>query len=175
MNETRIETNQQRIDGGSGRIAMPIGPENVFQFPEGLPAFEDAKQFVFLCKPETSPFIFMRAIEPLDLGFVCIDPFLICPEYKPRISDADTAFLGLNSPDDVLLLSIVTANTDVQKTTANLQGPLAVNLRTCKGRQIICDGQGYPIRYGIWEALERMAERERMDKSEEAEAIRSAA
>jgi flagellar assembly factor FliW len=175
MNDTRAASHEQPMDGGSARIAMPIKPENVFHFPEGLPAFEEAKDFVFLCKPETSPFIFMRAIEPLDLGFVCVDPFLICPEYKPRINDADTAFLGLNSPDEVLLLSIVTVNKDVRKTTANLQGPLAINLRTCKGKQIICDGQGYPVRYGMWEALGRLAEREQQSRDEELEANQTAA
>jgi flagellar assembly factor FliW len=58
------------------------------------------------------------------------------------------------------MLSIVTTSKDVRKTTANLQGPLAINVRTCRGKQVLCEGEGYPVRYRIWEALDRLAERE---------------
>lgn len=176
MNETSITVTEQATGSAPGLIALPIKPENVFHFPDGLPAFEDAKDFVFLCRPETSPFIFMRAVMPGDLGFVCIDPFLVCPDYKPRISDADATLLELSDPADALILSIVTTSTDVRKTTVNLQGPLAINIRTCRGKQVICDAQGYPVRYRIWDALDRLAERERRgSEAEEAEGRRTAA
>ncbi len=162
--------------GNTGRRSVQpiIQDESVFEFPEGLPAFEEAKQFVFSCRPETSPLLFMRATEPATLGFVCIDPFLICPEYKPRISDADAAFLEIGDTDEILILSIVTASPDVRKTTANLQGPLAINLRTRKGKQIICDRQDYSVRYAIWEALERLTDSAPADATS-AEPNRSAA
>jgi flagellar assembly factor FliW len=159
MNKACTKTHPKPSVTVGSRTTLPITTENsVFLFPDGLPAFEEAKQFVFTCKPETSPLLFMCATEPANLGFACIDPFLICPEYKPRISDADAAFLEINDTDEILILSIVTASPDVRKTTANLQGPLAINLRTRKGKQIICDRQDYPVRYAIWDALERMAE-----------------
>ena len=138
-----------------GASRSTLRPGQLFFFPEGVLAFEHARQFVFLCKPETAPFIFMRALEPAYLGFVCIDPFLICPDYQPRISDADAAFLELNTPDEALLLSVVNPAPDVRQTTANLQGPMVINLRTGRGRQILCENQNYPVRYAIWNALEQ--------------------
>ena len=128
----------------------------MFHFPEGLLAFENVKQFVFICKTETTPFVFMRALEPAYLGFVCVNPFLICPSYQPHISEADTALLELTTPQEVLLLSIVNPAPDARQTTANLQGPLALNLRTGRGKQILCDRQNYPVRYAFWEALEQL-------------------
>lgn len=136
-------------------VSMPISADNIFHFPEGLPAFEHVKEFVFIHKPDVSPFLFMHAVAPADLAFVCVDPFLISPDYKPRLSDADASFLHLNSPSDLLLLSIVTVAKNAEETTANLQGPLAINIQACIGRQIICENQHYPIRYRIWEALDR--------------------
>ncbi len=130
--------------------------EQVFVFPEGLPAFEEVRQFFFACKPETAPFIFMRAIEPAQLGFVCVDPFMICPGYKLDLSNADAAALDIKTPDEVMILSIVTPSPDVHKTTANLQSPLCINLRTRQGRQLIYAQQDYPVRYFIWEELKRM-------------------
>ncbi len=139
----------------AGRAAQQICTEQTYLFPQGVFAFEHVRQFVFICDPETSPFIFMQALDPAHLGFVCVDPFLICPGYQPRIRDADAALLELTTPAEALMLSIVNPAPDVRQTTANLQAPLVINLRTGQGRQIICDQQEYSMRYAIWAALEQ--------------------
>ena len=152
---TPAETTEPYTHGPAGK-GFP--DRQLFHFPDGIPAFEEAKQFLLICKPESRPLVFLRALEPVHLGFVCVDPFLICPGYQPRISDADTAFLELTSPTEVLLLSIVNPAPDVRQTTANLMAPLAINLRTGRGKQILCDRQDYPVRYLIWDALEQLTE-----------------
>ena len=141
-------------------VSLPIRPEHIFHFPLGLPAFEDFKNYVFTIKPDTSPFMFMNAIEPAGLTFVCVDPFLVHPRYAPRIGLADQEFLHATRPEDILLLSIVTVRPDVRETTANLQGPLAINMKTSMGKQIICEGQSYPVRHRIWDVIETMRTRE---------------
>jgi len=143
------------VDPYARLVALPVHAENIFHFPDGLPAFEDAKEFVFLCKPDTRPFFFMKSITQPGLSFVCIDPFLIYPDYTPHISDTDTKFLHLNSMKDVLLVSIVTISSNVQETTANLQGPIVINIQACICKQIICDRQNYPVRFRIWDALNK--------------------
>lgn len=144
------------VNRQSDLISLPVTPESIFRFPDGLPAFEEAKEFVFMIKADTNPFLFMQALELPALGFVCVDPFSICEDYKPKISDADIDFLRLSSPEHLLLLSIITVAPDARNTTANLQGPLAINLQNRTGKQVICEGQHYPVRYRIMEALERM-------------------
>ncbi len=137
-------------------VSLPIKPEHIFHFPMGLPAFEDFKNYVFIIKPDTHPFLFMNAIEPAGLSFVCVDPFLVHPRYSPRIGPADQEFLRASHSEDILLLSIVTVRPDVQETTANLQGPLAINIKTSIGKQIMCEGQSYPVRHRIWDSIETM-------------------
>lgn len=144
------------VDPYTRLVALPVHSENIFHFPEGLPAFEEAKEFVFLCKPETRPFFFMQSVSTPDLSFVCIDPFLICEEYAPRISETDVKYLHLESMNDALVVSIVTVSPKLDETTANLQGPVIINIRACICKQVICDGQNYPVRYRIWDALNRM-------------------
>jgi flagellar assembly factor FliW len=174
MNSQTTRSNAEPTDIRSLKRTPQILMDKVFHFPDGLPAFEEVRQFIFACKPDTAPFIFMRALEPAQLGFVCIDPFLICPGYKLDLSDADTAFLDIANPGEVMILSIVTPSPDVHLTTANLQSPLVINLRTCRGRQIIFAEQNYPVRYSIWEALKNLA-REIQVLAPEAEGTRSAA
>ena len=147
---------------------LSLQPESIFEFPEGIPAFDDVRQYVFICNPDISPFVVMKAIDGSELSFLCIDPFLICPDYLPEIGDGDTSLLDLASPSDVLMLSIVTIRDDVHDTTANLQGPIAVNMRNRKGRQIICEGTRYPVRYHIGEALDRLARLENSEAADEA-------
>ncbi len=152
-------------------VSLPVHSENVFHFPEGVPAFEDIKEFVFVCKPDTAPFLFMHALEPADISFVCIDPFLICKDYKPRLSEADVGFLHLDKPEDVLLLGVVTVNSDMRKTTVNLQGPIAINMQASIGKQIICENHGYPVRYLIWDALEKTAKATQRKEARHAEPV----
>lgn len=148
-----------RVEPYARVVSMPVHAENIFHFPAGLPAFEHVKEFVFIHKPDTSPFLFMHALEPADLAFVCVDPFLIRPDYRPEIGQADVDALHLSSSKELLLLSIVTVARDVRGTTANLQAPLAINITACLGRQVICENH-YPIRCRIWDALEKHSHEE---------------
>ncbi len=165
-NQERDEMNmsEQKANGDSAQtikpyarlVSLPIRPEHIFHFPLGLPAFEDFKNYVFTLKPDTRPFMFMNAIEPAGLSFVCVDPFLVHPRYAPRIGAADLEFLRVSSMEDILLMGIVTVRPDVRDTTVNLQGPLAINMKTSIGKQVICDGQTYSVRHRIWDAIETM-------------------
>lgn len=172
--ETGAEMKEKQ-DSPLTQAADYFKEEQIFEFAEGLPAFEDARQFVFVCNEATRPFVFMRSLDVEDLGFVCIDPFIVCPDYKPRISDADTEALGLESPADVLILTIVTANADVKQTTTNLQGPLVINMRTRQCRQVICDNQKYPVRYNMWEAMGELDESVEVEEESKSTKDRSAA
>ena len=170
-NQASCEQPSKAVDPYTRLVALPVQSENIFHFPEGIPAFENVKEYVFLSKPDSRPFLFMQALEPADLNFVCIDPFLIFPSYAPRISSADSRFLNLTDVTDALVLSIVTVNRDVRETTANLQGPIVINMRTCIGKQIICDGQNYAVRYKIWDALEQIERRQAEQRRQEQVAV----
>ncbi len=153
MNTKSIYEDAIVVKPYSRLVSLTIRPEHVFHLPQGLPAFEGFKNYIFTIKPDTSPFIFMQSIEPAGLSFVCIDPFLVYPDYAPRIGTADQDLLRLARPEALMLLSIVTVRADERETTANLQGPLAINIENSIGKQILCDGQTYPVRYRIWDAI----------------------
>jgi flagellar assembly factor FliW len=137
-------------------VSLTIRPEHVFHFPQGLPAFEEFKNFVFAINPDTSPFVFMHSLNPPGLTFVCMDPFLVYPQYAPRIGAADQEFLRLSKPESLMILSIVTVRKDSRETTTNLQAPLAINIESSIGKQVLCDGQSYPVRFKIWDALDAL-------------------
>jgi flagellar assembly factor FliW len=65
------------------------------------------------------------------------------------LSDADSAALGLVDPGDGLVLVLLTARGDPASVTANLLGPLVVNVRTGRGRQLVLAESGYSAQHPI--------------------------
>jgi flagellar assembly factor FliW len=126
----------------------------IYEFPEGIPAFEDARRFSLLSTDEIKPFLYLKSLDIDGLGFVCIDPFMIYSGYLARISAADMIKLELRDASEAIVLSFVTVQQNPQENTANLLAPIIINLRKRCGRQIILDK--YPVRYNIWDNLDRL-------------------
>lgn len=129
-------------------------PEMDFLFPEGLPGLEGARNFLLVPNELALPFLYFDCQDRPDLGFFCIDPFLVDPDYRIRISDVDQEFLDLRDPEQALILVTVTLASDPSDFTANLLAPLVMNLERRQGRQII--QEGYPLCYRLADALERL-------------------
>lgn len=137
-----------------GEMLQSLEKEAVITFPEGVPAFEDAKNFTLVTTEDIKPFLYLKSLEIDELGFVCIDPFLIQKDYHVKITAADLAHLGLKDPKDALVFCFVTVKEDPRENTANLLAPIVVNLQNRTGRQVILDN--YPVRFNIWEGLDSM-------------------
>lgn len=126
----------------------------VISFPEGLPAFEQIKEFRIVSNEEEAPFLWLQAVGMPELAFITIDPFLVYPEYRPDIPDSDVKELGIEKPDDVFMLSIVNIrhNPD-SEVTANLVSPVVINTQECVGKQVILQNHlQYSVRYRIDQA-----------------------
>lgn len=135
-------------------VRIPVSDGNIFAFPDGVPAFEDYKQFVLYCNTDMQPFFFMKSIgiSP-EISFVCVDPFLICADYQVRIGLADLKALDLKRGEDAFVFSIVTVRDNPCDITANLQAPVILNLKNCQGRQVISEGTKHDVRFRVWDAL----------------------
>ena len=140
-------------------VKIPVNQENVFVFPEGIPAFEEYRQFVLYCDTQLQPFFFLKSvgISP-EISFVCVDPYLIDPNYKVRLSNADMKTLGLADQKDAFVFSTVTVRDEPEDTTANLVGPCVVNLKNYTGKQVINESGKYSVRTRIWERINELKE-----------------
>jgi flagellar assembly factor FliW len=160
INRPILKPDKSRWDNPSGnsafheKVGRLIHENAVFHFPSGIPAFEDSRRFVILLNESIVPFVYLKSLDIEDLGFVCVDPFLICAEYSINIPAKDLSVLELRNPGDALVLSMVTVESDPKLTTANLLAPVIINMKNNIGGQVILNEQ-YPVRYIIWEGLER--------------------
>jgi len=115
---------------------LPVKPENIIQMPSGLLGFEQYTKFVLLKNKDEEPFLWLQPLEAPKLAFLVIQPGLLFPDYEPDISQEDVRFLGLNGPEDGLVLTIVTLQHD-GRATVNLKGPIIINRRTLVAKQVV--------------------------------------
>ena len=106
------------------------------RLPNGLLGFEHFKDYVLLANPEEQPFVWLQVKDNGPLAFVVINPFLILPDYRPDLPQADIDCLGIKEPDDAVLLNIVTLH-PAGRATVNLKGPIVINRHTMTGKQVV--------------------------------------
>lgn len=134
-------------------VIKTVNPENIFTFPEGILGFEEIKEYCILLNEKVKPFMFMQALNGSDICFVCVESFLVCPEFNLTIPQKTVKTLELVSPQEALILSLVTVRKKVEDITANLMSPIVVNMRTSKAQQVIVENSNFSVRYRIWDHI----------------------
>jgi len=110
------------------------------RFDGGLPGFPGCERFVLeRWGDEASPFSLLRSVDDDELSFVVVPPALFFPDYEPEVAEDAVASIGVTEPDDAMLLVIVTVRQPVQDSTANLLGPLVVNVHDLRGVQAVLE------------------------------------
>lgn len=105
---------------------------DLFQFPQGLPAFEHEKSFVVLDVPGKQPFLLLQSVNTPALCFIAIPVPALDPQYELSVSYEDLCALDLpvnRQPaigSEALVLALVSVPGD-QPATANLMAPVVMN------------------------------------------------
>lgn len=126
MNSAELETD----------TTFAVGSETVIHLPSGLLGFEQVKRYVLSSVPGEEPFYWFRDQNDPSLAFLVVSPFEVHPGYEPDIPAEDVRYLGLETPEDALLLNIVTLRPR-GRSTVNLKGPLVINRLSLIGKQVV--------------------------------------
>ncbi|HEY6392719.1 MAG TPA: flagellar assembly protein FliW [Bryobacteraceae bacterium] len=133
---------------------LPYRAESVFNFPAGLPSFDEERSFVPIELPESSPLIFLQSLARPSLCFLTLPILVVDRGYRLAVSSEDLAELDLD-PDhqpelarDVLVLALVSLH-DGFSATANLMAPIVVNLNTRRALQAIRRDSAYSHQQAI--------------------------
>lgn len=120
---------------------------DLIRFPHGLVGFGGPRDFGLVrWGGDDSPFSLLRGADDEGLAFVVVPPALFFPDYEPEIDDETVAALDIRSPEEALLLVIVTVPDRAADATANLLGPVVVNTRTRTGVQVVLAPERWPAR-----------------------------
>lgn len=125
-----------------------IQKDKVITFEEGLPGFEDQKEFVLLNNYDTEdpvPFMWLQATQNPDLALVVAIPFFLQPAYEVEIPEDAVKTLDIKEVSDVAVYSVVKIQDKVEDMTFNLMSPIIINGKNHKGMQVVLDNGGYKV------------------------------
>jgi len=119
-----------------------IGPVTVttadlWELPAGLYGFPECHGFALLPAGREGAF-WLQSTTHRGLAFLLVDPFVFFPGYEVDLSSADLARIGTAEPTEIIVLAIVTLpSTPHEAWSANLQGPVVLNVAARQGYQCI--------------------------------------
>lgn len=128
--------------------------ESVFDFPSGLPGFEDQIAFLFIDQPQNRPLVFMQSLLNPSLCFLTVPVLVVDPGYRLNLSPEDLAALGFSSCTTPKIGSeigcfVLMTVTEEWPPTVNLMSPIVVNLRSRRGIQAIPASSEYSLRHPL--------------------------
>lgn len=128
---------------------LDIEEKDIFTFPQGIPGFEDYRQYVFIQPDEKIPFSHMQSVEEGNLSFVITDPFLFYPDYQFDLPENILEELRVQTVQEVSVWSIVSIPGDLRDATLNLLAPVIVNMNSRQGKQIILHDTMYKTKHKL--------------------------
>lgn len=130
---------------------LEVDENYILSFTEGIPAFEEEKQFVLLPMEEKGPFYYLQSVHSQDLCLLLAEPFVFFPHYEIEVADEELHKLGIEKDNSSMLIYVVlTVPDDFKLTTANLLAPIIINPENKKAMQYIAVNTKYTTRHRIF-------------------------
>ena len=131
--------------------SVEIDENKVLTFEKGILGFPEDKRYALLPHNENSPFFWLQSLDSPELAFVVINPALIVDDYNFEIPDEMQKQLDLKESAQAEVLVLVTfrsGNGDKSvRPSANLLGPLVINIENRQACQAVLDPKKYPVRF----------------------------
>jgi len=128
---------------------VEINEENIIEFPNGIPGFEEEKRFVLLDINEGATYQSLQSVDNPEVALVVTNPYVFFHDYEFDIDENTINLLSINSKEDVMVLSVLTLKDPFKHTTANLQAPIILNFTTGKAKQLILHDTNYQTKQPI--------------------------
>lgn len=139
---------------------IEIEDEKILHFTNGIIGFPDLKDFALMydaAKGEKSNVRWLQSIQEPAFAMPVVDPLAVMPDYNPKVEDELLKPIGNLTPDEMLVLVTLTVPRDIMKMSVNLRAPIVIHTESRKACQIIVDEEKYPVKYMIYDLLQKKA------------------
>lgn len=126
---------------------VEVDPDRIMDFEAGLLGFSSYTRFVLLQPDEEGVFFWLQSVDAPDLAFVVTDPSLWVGDFEAVIRREQMEEIGLERLEDAQVFVIV--NRYDRSLTANLQGPLVVNVQNRRAMQLVLADRRWTTRHEI--------------------------
>lgn len=130
--------------------------QSLILFPEGLVGWANWKRFILLTESdEDLPIGILKSVDEPNVSLMVTDPLLVLPKFRVELTADDRAALDLEDDERPVLYCTLTMGGS-GAVTANLLGPLAINSRTRRGKQLVLADTLYSPEHpvGVVESVE---------------------
>ena len=149
---------------------LQFSDDAIFEFPEGIPGFEQAHRFVCVERPGLNPITFLQSADDPGICFITLPAKSVEPEYELDLARDDLRVLGLAQMQESLACLAIVCMPQDAAPTANLLGPVVLSRETMRGVQAIREDSRYsavhPLRRTRSESASGMAARAASGDSE---------
>ena len=129
---------------------VQIESASIIQFPQGIPAFEEEKEFVVIPLGAQSPFVTLQSVQTPSVGFMAAYPYHFKEDYTFDLEQEDLKQLQIEKSEDVLVYAILTLKDTLENSTMNLLAPVAINIKKQIGKQVVLhENAARPLRYPL--------------------------
>lgn len=137
---------------------IDIDEEKILHFTNGIIGFPDLKDFALMYdaeKGEKSNIRWLQSLQEPAFAMPVLDPLAVKPDYNPEVEDELLKPIGELNPDEMLVLVTLTVPKDITKMSVNLCAPIVIHTESRKACQIIVDNEKYPVKYMIYDILQK--------------------
>ena len=138
---------------------LDVNADRLIEFPAGILGFPEQMRYALIQTGTDSGFYWLQSTCTADLAFVVCDPRLFVADYQVPVKLEELEGIELANVQDAQVFVIVNKVSDLL--TGNLQGPLVVNVRNRKARQLVLSDKKFSTRH----PLMRIPRRAAMSKS----------
>jgi flagellar assembly factor FliW len=131
---------------------LEIDEVKIIRMPHGMLGFPERRGFVLFPHKEGSPFFWYQSVDDPALAFVVTSPFLIVADYKVDMKDALKRMAwGKNGHAGNYELYVVVniPKGSPEKITANLIGPILINIAIREALQMVVADSAYSHRFAL--------------------------
>lgn len=131
-----------------------VQSDQLWNFPKGIPGFEDEKEFVLLPIEGNNIFQVLQSTNSLAVAFIVTNPYTLVEDYSFDIDEPTIELLNIEKPEDVFVLGILTLKQPFETSTINLQAPLIFQMNNRKAKQMILNDSRFKTRHMIGQPKE---------------------
>ncbi len=139
---------------------IEIDDSKIITFPKGIIGFPDMTKFALMHDKDkdSNTIRWLQSLDEPNFAMPVMDPLYVKPDFNPVVEEEVIKDLLPMADDDMLVLVTVTVPQDLTKMTVNLKGPIIINSESCVAAQVIIDDDEYPVKYPIYDYLQKQKE-----------------
>lgn len=128
--------------------SFEVETSRTLRFQESLLGFPDSRTYVVI-EVEDSPYVWLQSVEEPEVAFLATSPFPFFPSYDLELAEEQQLALGVDDVSQVEVLTLLTIHRSgdtAEGITANLLGPIVVNIDSREARQVVLETTDYTTR-----------------------------